>query len=82
MEQHQYEALRQDIHDIKSAIMGNEITQDGGIIKRLGMVETKAENHDKFISRLKWSGGILVTIAGVVGYMAEKFTALFHQSNH
>jgi hypothetical protein len=82
MEQHQYEALRQDIHEIKSAIMGNEITQDGGIIKRLGMVETKTENHDKFISRLKWSGGILVTIAGVVGYLAEKFTSLFHSSNH
>jgi hypothetical protein len=77
MEQHQYEALRQDIHEIKSAIMGNEITQDGGIIKRLGMVETKTENHDKFISRLKWSGGVLVTIAGICGYVFDKFIDLF-----
>lgn len=77
MEQHQYEALRQDIHEIKSAIIGNEITKDGGIIKRLGMVETKTENHDKFISRLKWSGGILVTIAGLLGYLADKFINVF-----
>lgn len=77
MEQHQYEALRQDIHEIKSAIMGNEITQDGGIIKRLGMVETKTENHDKFISRLKWSGGVLVSLAGLIGYLFDKFIDLF-----
>lgn len=79
MEQHQYEALRQDIHDIKSAIMGNEITQDGGIIKRLGMVETKAENHDKFINRLKWSGGILISLASLIGYLFDKFIDTFKQ---
>lgn len=77
MEQHHYEALRQDIHEIKSAIIGNEITQDGGIIKRLGMVETKTENHDKFISRLKWSGGILVSLASLIGYLFDKFIDIF-----
>ena len=79
MEQHHYEALRQDIHEIKSAIIGNEITQDGGIIKRLGMVETKTENHDKFISRLKWSGGILVSLASLIGYLFDKFIDTFKQ---
>lgn len=77
MEKHQYEALRQDIHEIKSAIMGNEITQDGGIIKRLGMVETKTENHDKFINRLKWSGGILISLASLIGYLFDKFIDIF-----
>lgn len=72
MEQHQYEALRQDIHEIKSAIMGNELTQDGGIVGRVGKLESKTDNHDKFISRLKWSGGVLVTIAGICGYIADK----------
>ena len=77
MEQHHYEALIQDIHEIKSAIMGNEITQDGGLVGRVNKLEVKTDNHNRFISRLKWSGGILVTLAGLLGYLADKFINVF-----
>lgn len=77
MEQHQYEALRADIHEIKSAIMGNEITQDGGMIKRIGKLEECTTKHDRFISRIKWSGGVLVSLAGLIGYLFDKFIDLF-----
>lgn len=77
MEQHQYEALRQDIHEIKSAIMGNPITQDGGLVKRVTDLETCSRNHSRFINRLKWSGGILVSVASLIGYLFDKFIELF-----
>jgi hypothetical protein len=77
MEQHQYEALRQDIHEIKSAIMGNPITKDGGLVKRVSDLETCSRNHGRFINRLKWSGGILVSIASLIGYLFDKFIELF-----
>lgn len=77
MEQHQYEALRQDIHEIKSAIMGNPITKDGGLVKRVSDLETCSRNHGKFIARLKWSGGILVSLASLIGYLFDKFIDLF-----
>lgn len=77
MEQHQYEALRQDIHEIKSAIMGNPITKDGGLVKRVTDLETCSRNHSRFINRLKWSGGILVSVASLIGYLFDKFIELF-----
>lgn len=77
MEQHQYEALRQDIHEIKSAIMGNPITKDGGLVKRVTDLETCSRNHGRFINRLKWSGGILVSLASLIGYLFDKFIDLF-----
>lgn len=77
MEQHQYEALRQDIHEIKSAIMGNPITKDGGLVKRVSDLETCSRNHGRFINRLKWSGGILVSLASLIGYLFDKFIELF-----
>lgn len=77
MEQHHYEALRQDIHEIKSAIIGNEITKDGGLVGRVNKLEVKTDNHNRFISRLKWSGGILVSLASLIGYLFDKFIELF-----
>ena len=77
MEQHQYEALRQDIHEIKSAIMGNELTKDGGLVKRVNDLETCSRNHSRFINRLKWSGGVLVSLAGLLGYLFDKLLHIF-----
>lgn len=77
MEQHHYEALRQDIHEIKSAIIGNEITKDGGLVGRVNKLEVKMDNHNRFISRLKWSGGILVSLASLIGYLFDKFIDIF-----
>lgn len=79
MEHHHYEALRQDIHEIKSAIIGNEITKDGGLVGRVNKLEVKTDNHNRFISRLKWSGGVLVSLAGLLGYLFEKFLHIFKQ---
>lgn len=77
MEQHQYEALRADIIEIKSAIMGNPITKDGGLVKRVSDLEDCSKKHNRFISRLKWSGGILVSLASLIGYLFDKFIELF-----
>jgi preprotein translocase subunit SecY len=70
------------IDDIHNALVGNHMTQDGGLIKRVRNIEDKAEKHEKFINRIKWSGGLLVGIATVLGYLFEKFTSLFHTTNH
>ena len=77
MEQHQYEALRADIIEIKSAIMGNPITKDGGLVKRVSDLEDSSERHNRFINRLKWSGGVLVSLASLIGYLFDKFIELF-----
>ena len=65
------------IDDIHNALVGNPLTNDGGLIHRVGKLEECSTKHERFISRLKWSGGILVTLAGLLGYLADKFINVF-----
>lgn len=81
MEQHHYEALIQDIHEIKSAIIGNEITKDGGLVGRLKHVEEKVEELNEFKDKSKWTVTILIGFAGILGWVADKLISLF-TSNH
>ena len=77
MESTQYHEFKTRLDEIHAALVGNGLTQDGGLIKRVNVVEQKTESHSKFISRLKWSGGVLVSIAGLLGYLADKFINVF-----
>lgn len=77
MEQHQYEALRADIHEIKSALVGNQLTSDGGLIAEVKEIKADTKRNADFIARLKWTGGIIVSIAAFFGYLADKFIDLF-----
>lgn len=81
MEQHQYEALRADIHEIKSALVGNPLTNDGGIIGEVREIKATTKRNTEFIARLKWTGGIIVSIAAFFGYLTDKLINLF-SSNH
>jgi preprotein translocase subunit YajC len=65
------------IDDIHNALVGNPLTNDGGLIHRVKRVEDATVKHDRFISRIKWSGGVVVTIAGIFGYAFDKFIDLF-----
>lgn len=77
MEQHQYEALLRRLDTMHDAIVGNPITKDGGLVKRVADLETCSRNHGKFINRLKWSGGVLVSLAGLFGYLFDKLLHIF-----
>lgn len=77
MEQHQYEEVIKRLDTMQSALVGNPITNDGGLVKRVGDLENCSRNHGRFINRLKWSGGILVSIASLIGYLFDKFIELF-----
>jgi preprotein translocase subunit SecY len=65
------------IDDIHNALVGNPLTNDGGLIHRVKRVEDTTTKHERFISRVKWSGGILVSLAGLIGYCIDRFTELF-----
>jgi len=77
MEQHQYEEVIKRLDTMHNALVGNPITQDGGIVGRVGKLEECSTKHERFISRVKWSGGILVSLAGLIGYCIDRFTELF-----
>lgn len=77
MEQHQYEELRNDIHEIKTALMGNPITKDGGIVNRLQHIEKTCEDLTKFKDKSKWTATILIGFAGVLVWVADKIFNLF-----
>ncbi len=81
MEQHHYEALRQDIHEIKSALVGNPLTKDGGLVGEVQEIKANTKRNTEFIARLKWTGGIIVSIAAFFGYLTDKLISLF-TNNH
>ena len=77
MEQHQYEVLLRRLDTMHDAIVGNPITKDGGLVKRVADLEDCSKSHARFINRLKWSGGVLVSLASLIGYLFDKFLELF-----
>ena len=79
MEQHSLKELNEKVDKIYAALMGNDITQDGGIVKRLQHIEKTCEELTKFKDKSKWTASLLIGGAGILGWIADK---LFSLINH
>lgn len=62
-----FAAMRQQLKDVHSALIGNPVTQDGGMVGRLGKVETRLEKVEKVGAKLGWHFKVLWTAVGFVG---------------
>ena len=80
MEQHQYEELRNDIQEIKSALMGNSITKDGGVVQRLTHIEKTCDDLTKFKDKSKWTASLLIGGSGILGWLADKILSLINHN--
>ena len=82
MNPQQYQELKQDIADIKTALVGNEFTQDGGMVKRLAHVEAKVEDLSRFKDKSKWTATLLIGVAGMLGWVADRIISFFTSTTH
>ena len=69
------------IDDMHNALVGNPLTNDGGLIAEIKEIKQTAKQNADFIARLKWSGGIIVSISAFFGYLTDKLISLF-TNNH
>jgi hypothetical protein len=72
IENEQIKALREELKEtnghiselttgfnaLKSAIVGNDITKDGGIVKRLTEIEAAQLKSDEWQKKMKWMGAL------------------------
>lgn len=58
--------MRQQLNDVHSALIGNPVTNDGGMVKRLTSAETRLEKVEKIGERLGWHFKILWAACGFV----------------
>ena len=56
------------VHEIKDALLGNPIGKDGGLVKRLELVETSVEAFT--VIKSKWLGIIWFIVAGACSLTA------------
>jgi hypothetical protein len=70
-----FATMRQQVKEMYAALIGNPISQDGGMVKRLADVETKVSKMDKFTAKIGWQVGLLWASGGVIvtGVMAILF---------
>jgi hypothetical protein len=70
-----FTTMRQQVTEMYTALIGNPISKDGGMVKRLTDVEAKVSKMDKFTSRIGWQVGLLWASGGVIvtGLMAIIF---------
>jgi hypothetical protein len=63
----QIAAIQEDIKDIKTGLMGNPVTMDGGLVRRLETIEADHEGLLDWKKRFTWTFGLLA----VLGFLAE-----------
>ena len=80
MEQHQYDELSAKVDKIYTALLGNDIAQDGGIVKRLQHIEKTCEELTKFKDKSKWTASLLIGGAGILGWLADKLLSLINNN--
>lgn len=58
--------IKQQVSELCTAIMGNKISQDGGMARRLNTVEEKLSGMEKATAKIGWQVGLLWLSAGVI----------------
>lgn len=61
--------IARKVDEMYSALIGNELTKDGGMIKRLDEVESKVELLVSFKNRFIWTVGIIIGLSGIAGFL-------------
>lgn len=77
MEAPQYNELKTRIDEIHAALIGNPITNDGGLVRKVDKLEGVVEDLKTFKDRSKWTASILIGVAGICGWCADKILDLF-----
>ena len=77
MEQTQYNELKAGIDEIRTALIGNAISKDGGLVGKVSALDETVQELKSFKDRSKWTASLLIGFAGVLGWLADKIFDLF-----
>ena len=77
MEPTQYHELKTRVDEIHAALIGNPISQDGGLVRKVDNLHDEVAELKQFKDRSKWTASILIGFAGILGWVADKLIDLF-----
>lgn len=67
--------MRQQLNDVHSALIGNPVTNDGGMVRRLTSAEARIDKVEKLGARIGWHFKVVyVTIGFVAAGLWELLT--------
>lgn len=61
-----FATMRQQVNEMYTALIGNKITQDGGLVKRLGQAEIRLDKVEKIGAKLGWHFKAMYATVGFV----------------
>jgi hypothetical protein len=70
-----FATMRQQVNEMYTALIGNQISKDGGMVRRLADVEIKVSKMEKVTSKIGWQVGLLWASGGIIvtGILATIF---------
>jgi hypothetical protein len=78
------EQLREEMQQMKSrvdqiyyAIIGNEMSKDGGLLKRLSDLEIEVEKLVAFKQRFLWTIGLIAGGSSVLAFLLQMVVSYF-----
>lgn len=74
-----FEVLNVKVDRIYEAMIGSDIGQDGGIVKRLQRLESKVDELTEFKNKSKWTASLLIGVATLFAFFIDKIIGLFHK---
>ena len=77
MEATQYNELKTRVDEIHAALIGNPISNDGGLVRKVDNLHDEVAELKQFKDRSKWTATVLIGFAGVLGWCADKILDLF-----
>lgn len=75
MEQHN-DILRK-LETIEAALIGNPLSKDGGLVKEVKDLKREVAELKEFKDKSKWTASLLVGVAGICGWCADKLLDIF-----
>ena len=73
----QFKDLKNRVDDIHAALIGNPITNDGGMVKEMRDIKSQVGDLQKFKDRSKWTASLLIGFAGMLGWVSDKIIDFF-----
>jgi hypothetical protein len=61
-----FTTMRQQVTEMYTALIGNKVLQDGGLVKRVGDMEGKVSKIEKITEKITWQVGLLWASGGVI----------------
>ena len=60
------DSIDKKLNQVVEALVGNKLTQNGGLVKDLQDIKTKVDKHEELAKKLRWSWAVVIGVAAFI----------------